>query len=284
MRAKKSLGQNFLVDQRAIQAIIDEVPRGSPFLLEIGPGRGALSVALSERVGRIGFLEKDEELLALLRETMEGADRPVFWEADALEFDYQKIWQEFGDDAQLVVAANLPYNVATEILFRLLDHSTRIPRMALMFQKEVAERIAAKHGTKKFGAISVFVQNFYETETVVRLKPESFRPRPKVDSAVVRFTRRPKPLLGLEGDDWLAFKSLVQSLFRFRRKTLENSLRFALPALSQSAAIGARMKVWNENLSNCFEAAGIVGSRRAETLSIEEWGRLFAVLGGDSGR
>ena len=271
-RAKKSLGQNFLVDDIALDRIAALVPEGIPLLLEIGPGQGALTRKLAGRAAKLCLLEKDEALLANTRARLlrEGTETAAIWEADALDFDYRKVWTDSGAnaDTELVVAANLPYNVATEILFRLIDLRARIPYMVLMFQKEVAERIAAKHGGRTFGIISIFIQNFYECEVAMTLRPGSFRPRPKVDSSVVVFRRRERPLLDISGDDWDEFRDFVRNLFRYRRKTLENSLKMPGLGYGRDVTMAALYK------------AGIDGIRRAETLSIPEFGKLFEALSG----
>lgn len=276
-RAKKSLGQNFLVDEKALERIASHVPEATRLLLEIGPGRGALTAHLAQRTKKLFLLEKDEELLAGTRTMLrcEGVEPAGTWEADALDFDYAEIWRVAEDaEADLVVAANLPYNVATEILFRLLNFRERIPLMVLMFQKEVGLRIAAKPGGRAFGIISVFVQNFYEVEEVLRLKPASFRPQPKVESSVLLFRRREHAILDFGAAEWEEFRVFVQNAFRHRRKTLENSLKMSGGGLAKGGARGTK------NLAEALLEAGIDGRRRAETLSIPELGALFRCLHG----
>lgn len=284
-KAKKSLGQNFLVDASAIAKIVSAIPEGAPLLLEIGPGQGALTLPLAQRAQKLLLLEKDEMLLADTQAKAESAGTPVAaaWPEDALEFDWQKIWQAFGLDQELYVAANLPYNVATEILFRLLALQAKIPLMVLMFQKEVAERIAAGPRGRDRGTISIFAQNFYDTEVIAKLKPESFRPRPKIDSAVVLFRRKAKPVLHFSNErEWASFRELVQNVFRFRRKTLSNGLQLAMQALSQGPAPFVRDRTGNITAtSKLLHEINIDAQRRPETLSIEEWGNLYqALMGG----
>lgn len=273
-RAKKSLGQNFLVDENALDKIAGFLPERVPLLLEIGPGRGALTQRLAVRAEKLCLLEKDEALLAGTRTRLlcEGKPPAATWEADALEFDYGRVWADSGSppETELVVAANLPYNVATEILFRLIEHRERIPLMVLMFQKEVAERIAASPGGRDFGTISVLIQNFYETKEVLRLKPGAFRPRPKVDSSVVVFRRRERPVLDIGPEAWPRFRDFIRNVFRYRRKTLENSLKM----LGYGGSHG------KNSLTDALRDAGIDGQRRAETLSIPEFGALFRGLHG----
>lgn len=269
--AKKSLGQNFLVDVNAIQKIIDLIPN-CPLLLEIGPGRGALSGALADRTKQYCALEKDDELSSSLKASL-SQSHPNYklWNKDALEFDWEKIWQETQLPAStpLTVAANLPYNVATEIFFHLLPLQDRIPLMVLMFQKEVGLRFAAPPGGADYGIISVFAQNFYEVKSAFILKPGSFRPAPKIDSSVVVFKRLAQPRVILSPEEWPQFQSLVKAAFQHRRKTLENSL-----ALWRLLPKGMQ-PITKNNLGKVLESARIDGSRRAQTLSVEEFGQLF---------
>lgn len=274
--AKKSLGQNFLIDKAAIARIAESIPEETPLLLEIGPGRGALSVELWKRAKVFCVLEKDDRFAEQIGATLfvHGSRNHHVFHADALEFEWDRLWRDTNQppETPLTVAANLPYNVATEILFRLLSMHERIPRMTLMFQKEVAERIAARKGTKAYGGISVLAQNVYEVRVQQILKPGAFRPSPKVDSAVLEFVRRPSPQVSLANRrDKESFSLLVKAAFAHRRKTLENSLSLEsgkLPWKSQGkAAVQAFLR-----------ESGIEGSRRAETLSVEEYGKLFERL------
>lgn len=270
--AKKSLGQHFLVERRAIESIVNLIPEGTPLLLEIGPGRGALSGALAERAERFCALEKDDALYSsLVSELKAVKPGAVVWHGDALEFDWERIWSETGTPAStpLAVAANLPYNVATEIFFRLLALSKRIPLMALMFQKEVGARFAAEAGGSEYGIISVLAQNEYEVTRELVLKPGTFAPPPKVDSLVVAFRRRAKPLVELSESERPLFSALVKAAFAHRRKTLENSLSFAL---SRPLALPPLDK---KGLGETLQSAKIDGKRRAQTLSVEEFGSLL---------
>jgi 16S rRNA (adenine1518-N6/adenine1519-N6)-dimethyltransferase len=276
--AKKSLGQNFLVDQNALTKIAELVPGDTELLLEIGPGRGALTELLAQRCEHICLLEKDEALLASTRTQLllQKREAKATWAEDALDFDYSKIWTDTGlsTSTPLGVAANLPYNVATEILFRLLELRERIPWMVLMFQKEVAKRIAAKPGNRDYGTISVLVQNYYEASEALRLKPESFRPRPKVESSVVYFERLDKPQLEFTPYEWERFRSFIREAFRYRRKTLGNSLNMGKfgPSIRRGFASPAPRVA--------LERANIDAQLRAETLSLQDFGRLFRELCG----
>jgi 16S rRNA (adenine1518-N6/adenine1519-N6)-dimethyltransferase len=171
------------------------------------------------------------------------------------------------------VAANLPYNVATEILFRLLERSHRIPLMVLMFQKEMGVRIAARVSTRDYGIVSVAAQNLYEISVQQILKPGAFRPSPKVDSAVLEFRRRSEPIVPLETEEERKnFVTLVKSAFAHRRKTLENSLSL------ESHRLKFAQDQSRKGIQTALAQAGIEGIRRAETLTIQEFGSLFRAL------
>ncbi|HEY8280041.1 MAG TPA: 16S rRNA (adenine(1518)-N(6)/adenine(1519)-N(6))-dimethyltransferase RsmA [Bdellovibrionota bacterium] len=269
--AKKSLGQNFLIDKGAIAKIVQAVPPSTPLLLEIGPGRGALSSELFQKAERFCVLEKDDVFAKNIGETLfvHGSRAHTVFHSDALEFDWERIWTESGVPigTQLSVCANLPYNVATEIFFRLLALRDRIPLMVLMFQKEVAERIAAKPGTRDSGTLSVAAQNFYSVRIQQTLKPGAFRPSPKVDSAVLEFKRLEQPIVPFASEEaFSAFMKHVRAAFAHRRKTLLNSLSMELGHISKA------------ELEKRLASVGIEGIRRAETLTIAEFGKLHSVL------
>lgn len=276
--AKKSLGQNFLVDKAAIARITGAIPHGTPLLLEIGPGRGALSTELFPRAEKYCALEKDDVFAKNIGETLfvHGSRAHFVFHADALEFDWERLWNETGSaGTPLSVCANLPYNVATEIFFRLLALRDRIPLMVLMFQKEVAVRIAARPGTRDSGVLSVAAQNFYDVKVQQILKPGAFRPSPKVDSAVLEFRRRASPVIPFATQaEFERFLSLVRACFAHRRKTLENSLAL------EAGKLGWITEPSKISLQKNLAALGIEGQRRAETLTIEEFGKLYAGLQG----
>jgi 16S rRNA (adenine1518-N6/adenine1519-N6)-dimethyltransferase len=275
--AKKSLGQNFLIDKAAISRIASAVPMGTPLLLEIGPGRGALSTELFPRAEKYCALEKDDVFAKEIGETVfvHGSRAHTIFHADALDFDWERLWQESGSapETQLSVCANLPYNVATEIFFRLLAMRSRIPLMVLMFQKEVAVRIAAPPGTRESGVLSVAAQVYFDVKVQQILKPGAFRPSPKVDSAVLEFRRREKPIHDFPNEEaFTRFLNLVRACFAHRRKTLENSLALEAGKLGWTGSPGKAI------LTERLAAIGIDGGRRAETLKIEEFVAMYEAL------
>ena len=228
--AKKSLGQHFLQDPKAIEQIIQQVPLSTPLLLEIGPGRGALTHALAARAEILCLIEKDESLLRVLETKLKTGDKApqncpkglFCWSEDAAHFDYHRIQEQTQSSAKLTIVSNLPYNMATEILLHLIQYRDYIKQMTLMFQKEVAQRIAASNHSKAYSSLSVLLQNFFQIQKVGDLHPKSFFPPPKVISTVLHFTMRPKALIPLSPETYPHFEALLRGIFHYRRKTLEN--------------------------------------------------------------
>lgn len=223
VRAKKHLGQHFLTDESVAERIADTLSyKGYSHVLEIGPGMGVLTKYLLKKDAEIHVIEIDRESVAYLKEhypTLEGK----IHERDFLKYDVSEI---FGQD-QFAIIGNFPYNISTQIVFRMLELREFIPEFSGMFQKEVAQRICEKEGNKTYGILSVLVQAFYEAEYLFTVPPSVFNPPPKVDSGVLRLTR--KENLSLPCDEKLFFR-VVKTAFQQRRKTLRNSLKiFNLP-------------------------------------------------------
>jgi 16S rRNA (adenine1518-N6/adenine1519-N6)-dimethyltransferase len=256
MRAKKRLGQHFLQPEWADKLVDAIGPAIEDRFVEIGPGPGALTLRLAPQVSHITAIEVDPEMVAALRPRL--LPNVTLIEADFLETNLDTV---FEGPLRLRVAGNLPYNVSSPILFRLLDTHVRrgsIRDATLMLQREVAERIEARPGTKDYGVLSVFVQLHADVRRLLSLPPGAFRPAPKVHSSVIRLTFRP-PAAALR--DPQIFETMVRSMFTQRRKTLSNALRpFADSKGSNPAA--------------ALLAAGIDPSRRAETLQLDEMARL----------
>jgi 16S rRNA (adenine1518-N6/adenine1519-N6)-dimethyltransferase len=245
-RPKKSLGQNFLRDKAFITRIVDALDLTSDDrVIEIGPGEGALTDRLVASGASVTAIEFDRELVPRLRERFADRDNFVVVEADALDVDFAGF--RFGDGS-LKLAANLPYNISTPILQRLVGQREVFSRLVLMFQREVVERIAAEPGGRERGYLSVVAQNAFEIEPLFDVPPGAFYPVPKVWSSVVRFT--PKPLERGERE----FSELVSTAFRQKRKTILNNL-------SPTYALAGE----------ALQRAGVDPRRRAETLTIQEW-------------
>ena len=254
VRPSRALGQNFLADPNIARRIvrlagIDPGHR----VLEIGPGIGSLTVALAETAARVVGLELDRHLLPVLSEVVGASGNVEIVHGDALEADYAAL---LGDEPWVLVA-NLPYNVATPLLARLLTDAPQLERMVVMVQREVAERLAAPPGTRASGAISVKIAYHCTARVLAQVPPAVFMPRPKVDSTVVAFNRRPAPPVSLPGPPEAMF-ALARAGFGQRRKTLRQALRTVLGAAAEPALV----------------AAGIDPAARAETLTLDAWAAL----------
>jgi 16S rRNA (adenine1518-N6/adenine1519-N6)-dimethyltransferase len=268
LRPSRALGQNFLADPNTARRIVRLAGVGAgDRVLEVGPGIGSLTVALAEAVspdGEVLALELDRHLLPVLGEVVEGLTPVRIAQGDALTVDYAVLLEEDGlpgDARPWSMVSNLPYNVATPLMARLLDEVPRLETLSVMVQKEVAERLAAPPGTRACGAISVKVAYHAAAATVGVVPPTVFVPRPKVDSAVVRFERRPAPPVDVPSAEGLF--ALARAGFAQRRKTLRQALR---------PLLGGRVE-------EVLAAAGIAAMRRAETLTLEEWGALARAAG-----
>ncbi|MBA3766143.1 MAG: ribosomal RNA small subunit methyltransferase A [Acidobacteria bacterium] len=266
-RAKKSLGQNFLADERVAERIVAALdPRSDETIIEIGPGQGALTSRLVERAGRLVAIELDRHLAQNL--SQEFARNPNFYlvEADALTTDLCAL---IAPDKSARVVANLPYNISTAILQRLIEQRACISEMVLMLQREVVERITAPPSTSERGYLSVLVEAYCEREALFDVAPASFRPVPKVWSTVVRLKVRPR--LGVDVRDEALLWQLVSAGFAQKRKTIFNNLRSVSGEFSSliGKAGGAR---------HVLEAAQLAPQRRAETFTLEEWGRLSRII------
>jgi 16S rRNA (adenine1518-N6/adenine1519-N6)-dimethyltransferase len=268
-RRRRALGQHFLADPGIARQIVDAVAAtADDVVCEIGAGPGVLTRALAERAGRLVALEIDPALqgdLARAARQWPDARRVEVRLADARTFPYPTLRDLRPDPAgRTLVVGNLPYSVSKPILERLLAAHARLDIAVLMLQREVADRVAASPGGREYGALSVFWQCWADVTRLVTVPPAAFRPPPAVESAVIRATFRPVPRVTL--DDEAQFARVVRAAFGQRRKTLANALR--------GGGLGSA-----DQVSRALDRAGIDGGRRAETLSLEEFARLAAVLG-----
>lgn len=215
VRAKKYLGQHFLKDQGIARRISESLPlREASDVLEIGPGMGVLTrYLLQNPLIKLKAVEIDAESVAYLHKQFPQLD---VIEGDFLEMDLNTLY-----DGDFSIIGNFPYNISSQIFFKVLEYKDKIPSIACMLQKEVAERIASKPGKKAYGILSVFMQAYYDVEYLFTVSEEVFDPPPKVKSAVVRFTRN--EVKKLDCDEKL-FRTVVKTAFNQRRKTLRNSL------------------------------------------------------------
>lgn len=219
-RAKRSLGQNFLVDPNLQRKIVAAVGAGpDDEVVEIGPGRGALTEHLAGRVRRLVLVELDDDLASQLADRYAGRDDVVVLHGDVLKTDWT---DQLEDPAQARVVGNIPYNITSPIVFRVLEQP-RPHSIVLLMQKEVAERIAAPVGTKAYGALSVGVRAVARAERLFGVGRNAFRPVPGVDSAVVRLT--PNRPVSVRPEDEVQLRRLTRATFQWRRKQMQKTLR-----------------------------------------------------------
>lgn len=250
----KNLGQNFIKDLRVIDRIATLAELTSDDeVLEIGPGLGALTVTLAEKAKRVVAIEKDIKLYERLSEIFEAYPNVELIHQDALKTDYSSIYRE----QKLKLVANLPYSVSSPLLFSMLEARQYFSSMVIMLQQEVGERITASPGGKIYGSISVMLQAYYEITREFRVSPESFWPKPKVDSLVLKLVPLETPRANIK--DEKLFEKVVRAAFSSRRKMLGNSLQ---SVFSKEAIVQALNK------------SDIDPKRRAETLSVEEFANL----------
>ena len=262
VRAATSLGQRFLVDPAALGAIVDAAELSDrDDVLEIGPGPGVLTSALADLARSVTAVEVDERMVRILGETLAGRDNVRVVRADALAVDLYAV----GDRPPTRIVANLPYQITSPLLMRFLEDARRPPRIVVLVQEEVARRIAAgPDDAKERGFLSVFVQSFATPAIVRRVPARSFRPPPKVDSAIVALRTHATPAFAPL--DQHRFIALVSDAFRHRRKQLRSALGF-------EAGVG------KERADAALRAAGIDPMRRPEELSVAEWVALAKELG-----
>jgi len=224
-RPRKRFGQHFLKNPGAIRRIIAAARLSTDdVVVEIGPGMGALTVALAASCGKVLAVELDRDLAPLLEAKLADGriSNVAVIQQDILRFDFASQAREHGGK-KLKVLGNLPYNISTPLLFRLIEARGAIGVAVLMFQREVAQRIVARPGGKEYGALSVLVQYSASVETVMDLDPGDFKPPPKVRSRVVRLTFLDEPQVAARDEDW--FRKVVKASFAHRRKTLANALK-----------------------------------------------------------
>lgn len=265
--ARRRFGQNFLVDRGVIRRIIDAFdPKPGQAVIEIGPGRGALTTELTKQTERLVAIEFDRDLAQQLREQFSGVTNFQLVEADALAIDFCEVIQP-ASTARVV--ANLPYNIGTAILQKLIEHRRCISDMTLMLQREVIDRITAGPGSPERGYLSVFVEAYCETEKLFDVPPQAFRPAPKVWSTVARLRLREQ--IAVEVKDEKFLWQVVSAGFAHPRKTILNNLREAPDPIQEILK-----KRGGASIVLCD--AGITPLRRAETFALEEWALLVNAM------
>lgn len=261
---KKSLGQNFLIDPNILRNITEYAGLSEKTAaIEIGPGIGALTEHLARTSGKVVAFEIDQRLIPILDDTLSPYDNVKIINEDILEADVEAIInRELEGFDDIMVVANLPYYVTTPIILKLLMERLPIRGICVMLQKEVGDRISAQPGTKAYGSLSIAIQYYTEAEMVMTVPKTVFMPQPNVDSAVIRLTKREKPPVEVISEDFLF--TVTRRSFAQRRKTILNNLTSQLP----------QGKEKKELILEALSQAGVEPTRRGETLTIQEFGRL----------
>lgn len=263
LRAKKQFGQNFLISERALRAIADAtVSSDEDWIVEIGAGLGTLTAQLVERVtaGKVIALETDPDMIRVLRAELGTVDNLEIEQADAMRYDLRSA-SSLGK--QITVCGNLPYHIASQLMFRVLDVRDVVHHAVVMIQKEMADRIVAKPGTKDYGALGVMIRTYADVTTVIKVGAGSFVPPPKIDSTVIKLVPLAEPRTPIA--DHAHYSKVVHAAFGQRRKTLRNALRAVWP---------------DEAIDRALATTAIDGGRRGETLDISEFGALAAAIVG----
>lgn len=263
----KRLGQNFLADQRIIYRIVESLaPKADETIIEIGPGRGALTTSLLKSAGHLVAVEFDRNLIPTLEESFGSKTNFKLVQSDALVTNFCDLIRP-ATEARVV--ANLPYNIATAILQRLIEQRHCLTEMVLMLQKEVVDRITASPNSGERGYLSVFVEAYCRTEKLFDVSPGSFRPAPKVWSSVLRLVFRPGLAVDVQNERLLW--QIVSAGFAQRRKTILNNLRNAASPLQEIVKSHG-----GASIVLCQADVGL--QRRAETLTLDEWARIARTL------
>jgi 16S rRNA (adenine1518-N6/adenine1519-N6)-dimethyltransferase len=266
LAASKKLGQNFLVHRHTAERIAGLAGlRKEDIVVEVGVGLGALTAPLAEAAGQVIGLEADSGIVRLHEERQDLPGNVRLLHQDVLKADFSVLAAECG--GRLKIVANLPYSISSPFLFKLIEEQERIDFAVVMLQKELAERLLARPRTKEYGAPTVLLAACADIKSLMKLGPEEFHPRPKVDSLVVRLSFHPVPerVRRLSGFDRELFRRIVSAAFGQRRKTLSNSLAAAslLP---------------KKELEACFAAAGLSPAARAEQLALEDFINLAKII------
>lgn len=252
LHMSKKLGQNFLIRHDVVSDIAYAAQIGEgDAVLEIGPGIGTLTQGLAETGASVTAVELDDRLLPILDKTLSHYDNIRIVHGDIMKTDIATLM----DHKEFTVCANLPYYITTPIVMKLLEQKLPIKRIVVMVQKEVAERMVSEPGSKVYGALSVAVQYYTKPEIILEIPPKAFMPAPEVTSAVVSMEVRPTPPVAVDNEK--RFFQIVKAAFQQRRKTFANAMKNT--GLSK------------EDIATVLEEAGIDGTRRGETLSLQEF-------------
>ncbi len=268
IKMKKSLGQNFLIEPQILDKMIEtgQIDRHTT-VVEIGPGIGALTEFLARSAKEVIAFEIDSRFVEILKETLSDYDNVTIHHQDILKVNFNDpIYQNLHDAERLVVVANLPYYITTPIIMNLIESNLKFDQLVMMMQKEVAERMTATVNTKSYNSLTLAIQNTMDAKIAFIVPKSVFIPQPNVDSAVLSLTRLEHPIA--EVDNLEKFHHLIQSCFVQRRKTIWNNLRNAAKDLDLSV----------EQLETALDQAQIEKTRRAESLTLEDYQRLYNAI------
>ncbi|PKN67665.1 MAG: 16S rRNA (adenine(1518)-N(6)/adenine(1519)-N(6))-dimethyltransferase [Deltaproteobacteria bacterium HGW-Deltaproteobacteria-12] len=265
VKPRKKLGQSFLLDQNIIGKIVTAAHiTPQDVVVEIGAGIGVLTEGLAQNARKLIAVELDKNLVAILQDKLAGRENVEIHSGDIMKFDFNSVSNTY--NSKIKVFGNVPYNISSPVIFRLLSFRSVIDGFILMLQKEVVERLVAVPNNKSYGIPSVLLQMFASLEKILDVPATCFYPQPKVESAVIRGTFFEEPAMKLSGEAF--FTSLVKAAFAQRRKMLNNNLK-------NSSLLS---DIEEEKIKEALVSAGIDGRRRAETLSVAEFGNLSNLL------
>ena len=263
---QKKFGQNFLIDTRVLEEIIDAAQiTKDDFVLEIGPGIGTMTQYLCEAAREVVAVEIDTNLIPILKDTLSAYNNVEVFNQDILKVDIASLARERNNDRPIKVVANLPYYITTPIIMGLFESHVPIDSITIMVQKEVADRMQEGPGSKEYGALSLAVQYYAKPEIVVNVPPSCFMPQPKVGSAVIRLTRHEQPPVQVDNEK-LMFQ-VIRASFNQRRKTLANGL-------NNFGSFGLN----KEEIQSCIEELGVPVNIRGEALSLEQFAELSNII------
>lgn len=263
---QKKFGQNFLIDGRVLDKIIDAANISKEdFVLEIGPGIGTMTQYLAENAREVMAVEIDKNLIPILEDTLAEYENVSIVNEDILKVDIGKIAKERNDGKPIKVVANLPYYITTPIIMGLFESHVPMESITVMVQKEVADRMQAGPGTKDYGALSLAVQYYARPYIVANVPPNCFMPRPKVGSAVIRLTKYQRPEVDVKNEK-LMFQ-LIRASFNQRRKTLQNGIKNF-----------SELNFSKEQVVEALEEMGVSATVRGEALTLEQFAHLSNLL------
>ncbi len=266
-KARKRFGQNFLIDHGIIREIVRAIhPRKDDLVVEIGPGKGAITQLLADACDNLHVIELDRDLVPWLKVKFEKHPNFQLFQADALQFDFAQLMR---DGKPLRIVGNLPYNISTPLIFHLLSYADKVQDMHFMLQKEVVKRMAAQAGDSAYGRLGIMVQYYCAVEDLFDVPPTSFDPAPKVDSAIVRLV--PHATLPYVANNVKTLETLVNVAFQQRRKTLRNSLKQLLTAEQlESLPVDLQLRPEDISLAEYVAISNLLGDLSVQHRPTEE--------------